>query len=155
MSASPQHAILKALEKAVTTSTIDALVPEALEESAHNILWRESSRSELTLLKLCPTIPTHNIKHEYDRVTSYGDSRGHPFFGEQSLPVETEPAFARVTTNVRLLGEMSSTFLLASLEKTIKVDGVRGAPEIARKTLQKNLLYRTNRAMYFSDASKT
>lgn len=142
---------IKALELAVNSGTIQDIVPEALEEEAHNTLWRESSRNELTLLKLVPSIDTHSIKHEFDKIISYGEDRGDGFFGEETLPLETEPDFDRVETFVRLVGETSSVFLLASLEKTIKVDGEVGADAIARNLLVKNLLMKTNRAMYFAD----
>lgn len=146
--------ILYALEKAITTGTIQDIVPEALEENAHNTLWRASSHNELTLLKLLPNTSTHSIKHEYDKVVSFGEDQGHGGFGtfsETSLPLETQPGFERVETYVRLLGETSSTFLLASMQKTIKAEGVTGAAPIGRKLLQLNLLRKKNRALYFSD----
>jgi hypothetical protein len=146
--------ILHALEKAITTGTITDLVPEALEEQAHNTLWRSSSHNELTLLKLIPATSTHSIRHEYDRITSFGEDQGHGGFGafnETTLPLETQPSFERVETYVRLLGETSSTFLLASLEKTIKVEGATGAAPIGRKMVQLNLLRKKNRALYFMD----
>jgi len=158
MTAQPQGPMSEAiqrLEQAVVAGTIEDIVPEALEETAHNTLWRESSRSELTFLKLCPSIDTHSIRHEYDRIKSFGDDRGNGAFGEDTLPLETEPQFERVETFVRLIGETSSTFLLASLEKTIKVDGDTGADAIARNFLVKNLLMKINRGMYFMDTSTT
>jgi hypothetical protein len=149
----PMMEALVELQKAVTTGTIADIVPEALEEDAHNTLWQQSSPNELTLLKLVPSIPTFSIKHEFDKIISYGEDRGNGFFGEETLPLETEPQFDRVETFVRLLGETSSTFLLASLEKTIKVEGQTGADQIARSLLLLNLLRKKNRAMYFSDTS--
>ncbi len=149
----PMMEALVELQKAVTTGTIADIVPEALEEDADNTLWQQSSPNELTLLKLLPSVDTTSIKHEFDQVLSYGEERGDGFFSEESLPVETEPEFARVETFVRLLGETSSTFLLASLEKTIKVEGQVGADQIARLTLMLNILRKKNRSMYFSDTS--
>jgi len=146
--------ILYALEKAITTGTITDIVPECMEQQAHNTLWRASSHNELTLLKLIPTRSTHSIKHEYDKVVSFGEDQGYGGFGtfsETSLPLETQPQFERVETYVRLLGETSTTFLLASMEKTIKVEGATGAAPIGRKLLQLNLLRKKNRALYYSD----
>lgn len=154
MSANPRGPMMEALlelQKAVTAGTIEDIVPEALEEEAHNTLWRASSRNELTLLKLCPSRPTHSIEHKFDKVLSFGEDRGDGFFGEQSLPLETEPEFDKVSTFIRLLGEHSSTFILASLQKTVKVDGEIGADAISRASLLKNLLRKKNRSMYFSD----
>lgn len=154
MSANPRGPMMEALvelQKAVVAGTIEEIVPEALEEEAHNTLWRTTSRNELTLLKLCPTRSTHSIEHKFDKIMSYGEDRGDGFFGEQSLPLETEPEFDQVSTFIRLLGEHSSTFILAHLQKTIKVDGEVGADQIARASLLKNLLRKKNRAMYFSD----
>jgi hypothetical protein len=154
MSANPRGPMMEALlelQKAVTAGTIEEIVPEALEEEAHNTLWRASSKNELTLLKLCPQRGTHSIEHKFDKVLSYGEDRGDGFFGEESLPLETEPEFDKVSTFIRLLGEHSSTFILAHLQKTVKVDGEVGADAIARSSLLKNLLKKKNRAMYFSD----
>lgn len=143
------------LEKAVTTGTITAIVPEDLEGEAHNTLWRIADPTEMILLKLCPSIAAKSIVHEYDAITSYGETRGFGFFGETSLPRESQPGFQRRTTNIRLLGETSSTFVLASLESTIKVDGATGADAIARNMLILSMLRKKARAMYFSDTSVT
>lgn len=146
---------LQALEKSVTASTIQALVPEDLEGEAHNTLWRASDPTEMILMKLCPTIPASSIIHEYDAITSYGETRGFGFFGETGLPRESQPGFVRRTTNIRLLGETSSTFLLAHLQDTIRVEGATGADEIARNMLMLSLLRKKARAMYFADTSTT
>jgi hypothetical protein len=151
----PLGEMLSALQKAVTTSTITDLVKEDLEARAHSTLWKASKPTELTLLKLCPSIEARSIKHEYDRVTSYGEERGNGWFGEQTLPLETAPSFSRHQTFIRLLGEMSSTFLLASLESNlVSVDGQKTAESIGRRTLMLNLMKKKNHAMYFSDTSK-
>jgi hypothetical protein len=143
------------LEKAVIASTIQALVPEDLEGEAHNTLWRASDSTEMILMKLCPTTPASSIIHEYDAITSYGETRGFGFFGETGLPRESQPGFERRTTNVRLLGETSSTFLLAHLQDTIKVEGATNADAISRNMLMLSLLRKKARAMYFSDTSTT
>lgn len=146
---------LQALEKAVTASTIQDLVPEDLELEAHNTLWHASDPTEMTLMKLCPSTTATSIEHQYDAVTSYGETRGFGFFGETTLPRETQPAFQRRITMIRLIGESSSTYLLAHLQKTIKVEGTTGADAIARQTMILSLLRKKARAMYFSDTSKT
>lgn len=147
----PMWEALQDLSKAVTTGTITDIVKEDLEPEAHNTLWKASSPFELTALKLMPVVTATSIKHEFDKIVSYGDDRGDGFFGEETLPLETEPDFSRHQTFIRLMGEMSQTFVLAALEKTIRVEGQVGAPQIARALLMLNLLRKKNRAIYFSD----
>lgn len=146
---------LQKLSLAVTAGTIEALVPEDLEMDAHNTLWRAADPTELVLLKLCPNTDATSIEHQFDAVTSYGETRGFGFFGETSLPRESNPGFVRRVTNIRLLGETSSTFILASLQKTVRVEGQTGADAISRSLLMLNILRKKCRAMYFSDTSVT
>lgn len=153
MKAATQHALLTLMEKAVTTGTIEAIVPQDLEMEAHNTLWMETKPTELTLLKLIPSIPAKQVEHEFSVVTSYGDARGSGFFGERSLPQNTALGTERVVNNIRLMGEIGSTFLLAELEKTQKVLGTTGASSIERRALRLNTLRKKNRNLYKADTS--
>lgn len=148
-------AILMTLEKAVTDDTISTLVREDLEPEAYNSLWRASAAEELTLLKMLPGIEATKTVHEYNVVTSYGETRGYGSFGETSLPKKTTPAFLRRTVNIKLIGEMSETYLLPSLQKTVKVEGQTSSAAIARSMLMLNLLRKKNRSLYYSDTANT
>lgn len=140
---------MEAMRKAgQTVDTIDPHVPEDLELEAHNQLWTASKPTELTLLKLCPSVPANQVKHEYTRVTSYGSRRSSGFFGETSLPQNTSIQTERVVNNIRLMGEIGSTFLLAELEKTQRVMGTTGASNIERRALRENTLWKKNRNLY-------
>lgn len=150
-----QKEMLVALEKAVSSGNITAVVPEDLEVEAHNTLWSESSRHELTLLKLMPSVPATNIAHEYTRITNYGYRRNSGFFGERSLPPETNFDSSRIVTNIKLMGEVGPTFLLAALEETQQALGTSGAQNIERVALRLNVLRKKNRNMYFSDTRRT
>jgi hypothetical protein len=145
--------VLEALEKAVTSGNIGAFVPEDLEVQAHNTLWYDSQPTELTLMKLLPSTPATSIKHEFTQVTSFGEQYSSGFFGETSLPPETNIETERVITNIRLMGEIGPTFLLAALEKTQQVLGTTGAANIERKALRLNLLRKKNRNLYFADST--
>ncbi len=147
--------VLEALEKAIHSGNITDIVPEDLEVEAHNTLWQESDPGELTLLKLCPSVPATSIVHEYTRITSFGESRNSGFFGERSLPPETNFESQRVTTSIKLMGEIGPTFLLAALEKTQRALGTTGAQSIERIALRRNVLWKKNRNLYFSDTSTT
>lgn len=142
------------LQKAVTTATIDDLVPEDLEVDAFNTLWRSTSPNELTFMKLVPSTPAYAIAHEFDRIISFGEDRGTGFFGETSLPKRTNPGFERAITNIRILGETSDTFLLASMVKTVRVSGEVGAENIGRTSLLKNVTRKKQRSLIFSDTTK-
>lgn len=146
-----ERMILERLEKAVHTGNITAVVPEDLEVEAHNTLWEESDPTELTLLKLLPSVPATSIRHEYTRITSYGYRRNSGFFGERALPPETSFGSERVVNNIKLMGEIGPTFLLAALEKTQKGLGTMGAQNIERVALRRNVLWKKNLNLYFSD----
>lgn len=150
-----QSQVLKALEKAVHSGNITAIVPEDLEIEAHNTLWNETKPGQLTLLKLAPSVPATSITHEFTKVTSYGFSRSSGFFGERSLPPESNFSTERVTNQIKLMGEIGPTFLLAHLEKTQRALGTTGAQNIERTALRRNVLWKKNRNMYFADTSTT
>lgn len=154
-----QRQILTAMEKAITAGNLTDLVPEDLEVEAHTTLWEQSDPNELSLLKYLPSTPAYSVVHEYTKVTSYGVGTRKPsatgFFGEQSLPSETEWETERVTENIKLMGEIGSTFILASLEKTIRALNTEGAENIDQARLQLNVLRKKNRNLYQSDTSKT
>ena len=141
------------LAKGIEAADIQDLVREDLEGEAHNTLWRASSPQELTILKLIPTTPATSIEHKFDVVTSYGETRGFGFFGETSLPLSTKPVFDRKQTNIRLIGETTDVFLLAHLQKTIKVEGATGADAIAKQLLILSMLKKKNQAIYFADTT--
>jgi|GEM_PF-2986071 hypothetical protein len=149
---------LDLLEKAVATDTITAIVPEDLEIEAHNTLWNESEPGELTLLKYLPSVNATQVNHEYTRITGFG--RGHKrrsygFFGEKSLPPESNFKSQRVVNVIRLMGEIGPTFLLAALEKTQRALGTTGAANIEAVGLQRAVLWQKNRALYMSDTRDT
>lgn len=147
--------LLQSLEKAVHTGNITAVVPEDLEIEAHNTLWDESSPVELTLLKLLPDVPARQIAHEYSKITSYGNNKGNGHFGERSLPGETNFASSRVIVNIKLMGEIGPTFLLAALEKTQQALGTSGAENIEAVAIHRNVLWKKNRNLYFDDDTTT
>ena len=147
--------LLEILQKAVSTGTLDSIVPEDLEVEAHNTLWDETDPEQLTILKLLPTTPATQIEHKFSRITSYGNQRDSGFFGEQSLPPETNFAGDKLSVNLRLIGEIGPTFLLASLEKTNKALGTEGAQNVERTALRRNLLLKKAKAIYFADTRAT
>lgn len=148
-----QDLFLRELAKGIGTGDITSIVPQDLEVDAHNTLWDASKPNELTLMKLLPMKDAKQIVHEFRQITSYGETRGFGEFSEQTLPLSTKPTFADRTVNIRLSGEMTEVFLLASLEKTIRVEGETGADAIARTMVQLSLLRKINLGMYFQDTS--
>lgn len=151
MLASDVNLMLERLEKAVHSGNITEVVPEDLEAEAHNTLWEETDPTELTLLKLLPSVPAYNIEHKFSKVTSYGHSRNSGFFSERSLPPETNFRASRVTVDIKLMGEIGPTFLLAALERTQRALGTSGAQNIERVALRRNVLKKKNVNLYFSD----
>lgn len=147
--------LLQRLEKAVHSGNITEIVPEDLELEAHSVLWRESDQGELTLLKMLPSVKATSIQHEYSRVLSYGPGKGSGFFGERSLPAESNFAAQRVVNLIRLMGEIGPTFLLAALEKTQRALGTAGAQNVERIALRRNVLRKKCRNLYASDTSTT
>lgn len=155
MLASDVNLMLERLEKAVHSGNITEVVPEDLEAEAHNTLWEETDPTQLTLLKLLPSVPATNIEHKFSKVTSYGHTRNTGFFNERALPPESNFRATRVTINIKLMGEIGPTFLLAALEKTQKALGTSGAQNIERVALRRNVLEKKNRNLYFSDDRTT
>jgi len=153
LSAVKASEMLDMLEKAVHAGNITAVVPEDLEIEAHNTLWNDTDSTELTLLKLAPSVPATSVTHEYTRVTSYGYSRNTGFFAERSLPPESNFASARVEVAIKLMGEIGPTFLLAALEKTQRALGTTGAQNIERVALRLSVLRKKNKNLYFSDTN--
>jgi hypothetical protein len=100
-------------------------------------------------------VPATSIKHEYTRITSYGFRRNSGFFGERALPPETNFGSLRVINNVKLIGEVGPTFLLAALEKTQRALGTMGAQNIERVAIRRNVLWKKNLDIYFSDTRCT
>lgn len=147
--------MLQALEKAIHSGNIGDLVPEDLEMQAHNTLWNESDRNQLKLLKLLPSTPAKSILHEYDVITSYGSMRHRGWFSERALPAEVNFGAARRTVDIKLMGVMGPTFLLAGLQKTVGALGTTGAENIQERALRLNLLRVKNRELYFSDTETT
>lgn len=150
-----ERLILDRLEKAVHSGNITEVVPEDLEPLAYNTQWDPKSKNELTLMKLLPSVPATSVVHEYTRVTSYGRKSGSGFFNERALPPETNFQAERVEVEIRLMGEIGPTFLLAALEKTQRALNTTGAQNIERVALRRNVLYKKNRNLYFADTRTT
>lgn len=148
--------VLERLEKANTAGAahIQGITQYDLEASAHNTLWTRSSAIELTILKLLGSTPAKQVQHEFTQITSYGEGFGSGFFGEGQLPPATQMANERRTTQIKLMGEHSSTYILASLEQTQQVLGTSGVANIDRKRLELNLLRKKNRNIYKADTTQ-
>lgn len=155
MTQSDVNLMLERLEKAVHSGNITEVVPEDLEAEAHNTLWEETDPTELTALKLIPSVSATQIEHKFSKVVSYGHSRNTGFFSERALPPESNFRAERVTVDIKLMGEIGPTFLLAALEKTQKALGTSGAQNIERVALRRNVLGKKNRNLYFSDTRVT
>jgi len=155
LTAKQQGLMLNALEKAVHSGNIAAVVPEDLEIEAHNLLWRETDAEELAILKYLPSVPAKSVAHEYTNMTGYGVSKGTGHFGERALPGETNFSSQRFVVNIRLMGEVGPTFLLAGLEETQKWEGMTGAQNFERVALRRNVLQKKARNVYFMDTTTT
>lgn len=143
------------LEKALDANALTDLVPQDLEIEAHNTLWQESDPDELTVLRLLPSVPATSVVHEFTRVTSFdtGGGRSDGWFGERSLPPEAVFGTDRQTVNIRLMGEVGPTYLLAGLERTQRALGTSGAENIQRQARRMSVLRKKNRALLRSDTS--
>lgn len=142
------------LRKAVGTSDVTALVPEDLEIEAHNTLWDESSANELTFLKMLPSTPATQIEHKYSLITAYGDEQDFAFFPERGLPPGSSVGSAQRTVNIKMQGQRASTFLLSSMEKTVKALGTSGAQNINRAAVRLGLMRKIERGALFSDTTE-
>lgn len=148
--------LLDALQKGVASGDITAIVPQDLEVQAHNTTWGGDSPFELTFLKMIPSTTATQITHEYTRYTAHSNVTGRRYgnFGEKSLPAESRFNTERKQVNIRLVGEKSSVFVLAAMEKTVTVNGSTGAVDIQMSALQTQVQGRKQQAFLFSDTSK-
>lgn len=144
---------LESLEKGTTIADLASLVPESLEPQAHVTIWKAGDPDELTMLRLLPQTTVKERTHKVDRVTDYGYASDDGFFGETSVPVETDPTYGQLTFDVKLLGEMGSVHLLASLVDTVGVDGKKGAVNQRPALMRLNLARKMNRSIFRSDTA--
>lgn len=143
--------MLEALAKAVDAGVVAETVPQDLETEAHLTLWHDTDPGELTLLKLTPGTTAKAIEHKYDQFTSYDTNRRvSSFVGERSLPAESRWQVRQRTALVKLMARTSPVFILASLQKTITVDGNQGAEAITEAALRLDMLRDKNKMGYFS-----
>jgi hypothetical protein len=152
-----QHVpLLAALEKGIASGDITAIVPQDLEVQAHSTIWDSSSPFELTFLKMVPSTTATQITHEFTTYDAHSTASGRRFgnFGEKSLPAESRFQTSRKQVTIRLVGEKSSTFVLAAMEKTVSVNGATGAVDIESSALREQVLGRKQQAFLFSDTSK-
>jgi hypothetical protein len=141
------------MNKAVTTNNIANVVPQDLEREAYNALWDPRNTNVLMAIKLIPSIDAYQILHLFSRITSYGQTAGMGFIGETSIPQASDPGFEQREVRIRLLAALAEVYKLAALERTIKVGGNVGAAAIAKWTVMRDFLWRTNRAFYYADTT--
>lgn len=147
------NALLLNLELAVTTGTIAQVVREDLEAVVHNTLWQPQSPNQLVLSKMLPSLAAKKTKHEFTRLTSYGSSgnRGRGYFTETSLPPTSTHGFDRAYVNVKLLGTIAPTFMLAEYEAQLEVHGTTSPATAQAESARRDLLRKIEREMIIAD----
>lgn len=151
-----QDELLKALASTATAGTdASPLIKEDLEVEAHSQLWLETDPVELVILKHLPRINAYSVVHEYDQIVGYG-SRGHDgFYGENSLPAEAAIQSRRKTLNMRLMGDISSVFALASFQTPVQALGQSNLVDENMASTRLDLLHKMAVATYASDDTVT
>ncbi len=148
--------IIDLVKSSVTSSAIDAVVPQSLEVQAHSTTWSQRSPFELTLLKMLPSTPATQVVHEYAEYTSHSNRKVRfGTFNQLGLPVSSRFESARRSVTVALVGEKSEIPAAAALEKTLTVNGQQGAVNIENFALQSQVLGLKQQAMIFSDTTTT
>jgi hypothetical protein len=151
-----QDELLKALASTASAGTdASPLVKEDLEVEAHTQLWLETDPVELVILKHLPHVQAFSVLHEFDQIIGYG-ARGHDgFYGENSLPAEAAIQSRRKTVNIRLMGDISSVFALASFQTPIQALGQSNLVDENMASTRLDLLHKMAVAVYNADDGST
>ena len=144
---------LAEMKKAGVTSTDSAaLQPQDLEMDAHIQLWLETDPTELTLLKMLPSVQAMQMRHNYAVQTDYSNSPHLDlFFGETQVPRETGIKVQQFRELIKLHGNLKPVYEAAARSRHVSVDGVSTIEEITAASQRNELLYDLNKQIYFSD----
>lgn len=116
--------LLKALASSSAAGTdVSPLIKEDLEVEAHTQLYYETDPTELVLLKHIPRQPATSVLHQFDKIVSYGGQGHDGFYAENTLPTEADMESVRASVMIKLMGQISTVFALASFQTPIAALG--------------------------------
>lgn len=144
--------LLKALaSSAIAGTDASPLIKEDLEVEAHTQLWLETDPTELVILKHIPRIPATSVLHQFDKIVSYGGGGHDGFYAENTLPVEADMQSVRESVMLKLMGQISSVFALASFQTPIAALGETDLVMENMAATRLALLQKMAAAVYRSD----
>jgi hypothetical protein len=151
-----QDELLKALASSAGAGTDAApLIKEDLEMEAHSQLYMESDPGELTILKHIPRLTATSVVHQFTQVIGYGSRSHDGFYGENTLPAEATMQTLRKNVNIKLMGDISSVFALASFQTPISALGADNLVGENQAAARLDLLLKMAREIYAADTSVT
>ena len=116
--------LLKALASSSAAGTdASPLIKEDLEVEAHTQLWYETDPTEMVILKHIPRFPATSVLHQFDKVVGYGGQGHDGFYAENTLPTEADMETVRESVMIKLMGQISSVYALASFQTPIQALG--------------------------------
>src|SRR5262245_13422564 len=146
--------LLKALaSSAIAGTDASPLVKEDLEVEAHTQLWLETDPTELTIVKHIPRMPATSVLHQFDKIMAYGGMGHDGFYSENSLPVESDMQSVRASVMIKLMGQISSVFALASFQTPVAALGESDLVMENMAATRLALLQKMSTAIYRSDDS--
>jgi hypothetical protein len=151
-----QEELLKALASSSGAGTdASPLIKEDLEMEAHTQLYMESDPGELTILKHIPRKMATSVIHQFTQVIGYGSRSHDGFYGENTLPAEATMQTRRKSVDVKLMGDISSVFALASFQSPISALGSDNLVGENQASARLDLLLKMAREIYAANTRTT
>ena len=155
-----QNDLFQEIMKAIASdplygTAVREFITEDLEGEAHNQLWTESNPEEMTLLKMLPRIPAKQKKHDFTKVTDYGNLHTESGFRPNGLPSAQHFQGKKESVFLKPYGEITMVEGLAATEKSIQALGEDNISDISEASTRNILMYKMNLALYGSDTRDT
>lgn len=152
----PEQTIGEAL-KAVTAGGAGGInaqgqVPQDLEIEARNQLFDEE---DFVVLRRIPSVEAKSLKHEFQRVTGYGDLHGAAFQDEGGAGIQTALQTEPVQVNIKTVSQVNKVTGEAIDQETVEILGSRN-PLVSNRTASMHVLhFKISFQSWFADSRKT
>lgn len=127
-------------------------VPQDLEIEARNQLFDEE---DFVVLRRIPSVEAKSLKHEFQRVTSYGDLHGALFQDEGGVGEQTSLSTEPAEVHIKTASQVNKVTGEAIDQETIEILGSRN-PLVSNRTASMHVLhFKISFRAWFEDNSKT
>lgn len=127
-------------------------VPQDLEVEARNQLFGEE---DFVGLRRIPSIPAKSLKHEFQRVVSYGDLHGALYQDEGGAGTQTALGTEPVQVTVKTVSHVNKITGEAAEQETVDILGSRNPKESNRTASMRILHFKISMHAWFGDSRGT